>query len=262
MTEDKESEKIISPSKKYSALSKIMDEDKSVIERYQEVTVGRKGFLFLLRFELVILLSNGLGGAVGLWLRKKLYPALLGKVGKGVVFGRNISLRHPKRIEIGDHTIVDDGCVLDARSEEDTGISIGSNTFVAKDTIIACKGGKIRIGNRVVIGARTTIHSCSEKDEHIGNTVLIGPYCYIVGAGQYKTDRTDIPIADQGLDLRGGVIVGDNVWLGARSTILDGVKIGNDAIIGAGAVVTKDVPPFAVVGGIPARVIRNRKESD
>ncbi len=241
-------------------LQRITDEERSAIERYQEVTLGKKGLWFFLKFELVMLLCNGLSGAAGLWLRKKLYRKLLGKVGSGVMFGKDICLRHPRRIEIGDCTIVDDGCVLDARSDEETSISIGSNTFIARDTIIACKGGKVKIGNRVGIGARTTVHTYSGNEVLVGNNVLIGPYCYIVGAGLYRMDRTDIPILEQGLDLRGGVRVGDNVWLGAGSTILDGVTIGNDAVVGAGAVVTKDVPPFAVVAGVPAKMVRDRRE--
>lgn len=251
-----------SPSQQYKALPKIMDEEKSVIARYREISLGRGGWFFLFKYEMTMLLCNGLSGAPGLWLRKKLYPKLLGNVGRGVVFGRDISLRHPGRIAVGDCVVVDDGCVLDARSEESIAISIGSRTILARNTIIACKGGKVRIGNDVGMGAYTTIHCFTGNRVEIGNKVLIGPYCYIVGAGLYKMDRTDVPIAEQGLDLRGGVTIGDNVWLGARSTILDGVAIGNDAVVGAGAVVTKDVPPFTVVAGIPAKIVRNRKESD
>ncbi|NQT83761.1 acyltransferase [bacterium] len=252
---------VIPPAKKVSTLEQIVDEDRSAIERYQEITVGREGLLFLLKYELVMMVCNGLSGAMGLWLRKKLYPGLLGKVGAGVVFGRNIVLRHPGRIEIGDGTIVDDACVLDARADEETSISIGRKTFVARETIVACKGGNIRIGNRVGIGARTTIHAYTGNKVDIGNNVLIGPYSYIVGAGLYNTARTDVPIVDQGPDLRGGITVGDNAWLGARAIILDGLTVGNDAIVGAGAVVTRDVPPFAVVAGVPAKVVRNRKDS-
>jgi acetyltransferase-like isoleucine patch superfamily enzyme len=251
----------ISPGKKYKALPRIMDERRSALERYQSITLGRKGFLFLVKYELVMLLSSDLNGAAGLFLRKKLYPGLMKCVGEGSVFGRNIALRHPKGIVIGERTVVDDGCVLDARSDDDVGISIGAETFLARDTIIACKGGIVRIGRGVGIGARTTIHSCTGNEVQIGDNVLIGPYCYIVGAGLYNTDRIDIPIAEQGLDLRGGVRIGDNSWLGARATILDGVTIGNDAIIGAGAVVTKDVPPFAVAAGIPARIVKDRRTS-
>lgn len=255
-------EEAASHANKYGALPQIMDEQKSPIERYQRITIGRKGLLFLLKYELVMMLCNRLSGAAGLWLRKKLYPGLLGNVGAGAVFGKDICFRHPGRIEIGECTVVDDGCVLDARSGKAIGISIGSNAFLARDTIIACKGGTVRIGDQVGIGARTTVHCYTGNHVHIGNKVLIGPYCYIVGAGLYKMDRTDVPIADQGPDLRGGVTIGDNAWLGARSTILDGVTIGNDAVVGAGAVVTRDVTPFTVVAGIPARVVRNRKETN
>lgn len=255
-------EDAISPATNGSTLERIVDEERSPLQRYQEITVGRKGLPFLLKHELVMMLCNGMSGAAGLWLRKKLYRGLLGKVGRGVVFGRNICFRHPRRIEIGDRTVVDDACVLDARAQEEISISIGSNTFVARETIIACKGGSIRIGDGVGIGARTTIHTYTGNRVWIGNKVLIGPYCYIVGAGLYNTGRTDVPIADQGMDLRGGVVVGDNVWLGARATVIDGVTVGHDAIVGAGAVVTKDVPPFAVVAGIPAKIIRNRKGLD
>lgn len=250
-----------SDNEKVSTLDRIVDEQRPAMERYQEITLGKEGLLFLLRYELAMILCNGLSGAVGLWLRKKLYPGLFGKVGTGVVFGKNISLRHPGRIEIGDGTIVDDCCVLDARAEADISISIGSNTFVARDTIIACKGGNIQIGDRVGIGARTTIHSYVGNEVEIGNKVLIGPYCYIVGAGLYNTEETDVPIADQGILLKGGVKIGDNAWLGARATIIDGVIVGNDSIVAAGAVVTRDVPPFSVVAGVPARVIKDRKES-
>lgn len=255
-------EKRTSPSQQYKALPKIMDEEKSVIARYQEISLGRGGWFFLLKYELTMLLCNGLSGAAGLWLRKKLYPKLLGTAGRAVVFGRDISLRHPGRIAVGDCVVVDDGCVLDARSEEPIAVSIGSHTILARDTIIACKGGTVRIGDDVGIGAHTTIHCFSGNRVEIGNRVLIGPYCYIVGAGLYKMERTDVPIAEQGLDLRGGVTIGDNVWLGARSTILDGVTVGNDAVVGTGAVVTKDVPPFTIVAGVPARIVRNRKESE
>jgi acetyltransferase-like isoleucine patch superfamily enzyme len=250
-----------SPRQEHKALPKIMDEERSVIARYQEIALGRAGWFFLLKYELTMLLCNGLSGAAGLWLRRKLYPKLLGKVGRGVVFGQDISLRHPGRIEIGDCSVVDDGCVLDARSEEPVAISIGTHTILARDTIVACKGGTVQIGDHVGVGAHTTIHCCTGNRVEIGNKVLIGPYCYIVGAGLYRMEQTDVPILEQGLDLRGGVTVGDNVWLGAHSTILDGVTISNDAVVGAGAVVTKDVPPFAIVAGIPAKIVRNRKDS-
>lgn len=92
----------------------------------------------------------------------------------------------------------------------------------------------------------------------IGKNVLIAAKNYI-GGGNYKFERTDIPIAQQGFDLRGGVKIGDNSWVGAGTTILDGAKIGRDSIIAAGSVVIEDVPEYTIYGGTPAKLIRNRK---
>jgi galactoside O-acetyltransferase len=75
---------------------------------------------------------------------------------------------------------------------------------------------------------------------------------------QHRFDRTDVPIHGQGVTSR-GVVIEDNVWIGMNVSILDGVRIGNGSIVGAGAVVTKDVPANAIVVGNPARVLRFRE---
>ena len=91
----------------------------------------------------------------------------------------------------------------------------------------------------------------------IGNNVLIAAYTYLVGGGHIYKDP-DIPVIEQGRTAS-GIEIGDNVWLGASVKVLDGVSIGEGAIIAAGAVVTEDIPPFAIAGGIPAKVIKLRK---
>ena len=73
----------------------------------------------------------------------------------------------------------------------------------------------------------------------------------------HNSNRKDIPIREQGM-FTAPVIIGKDTWIGARSSILPGVTIGDGAIIGINAVVTKDVPPKTVVGGIPARIIKER----
>lgn len=94
---------------------------------------------------------------------------------------------------------------------------------------------------------------------HIGDYVMMGPECHIY-AYDHCHDRTDIPMLRQGTSDMRPVIIGDDVWICSRVTILSGVKIGNGAILAAGAVVTKDVPEYAIVGGNPARVLKYRKE--
>ena len=86
---------------------------------------------------------------------------------------------------------------------------------------------------------------------------MMGPDVTIL-TNTHNITRTDIPMGQQGSRVA-GVTIGNDVWIGMRSIIMPGVKIGNGVVIGAGAVVTKDVPNYAIVGGVPAKVIRYRK---
>lgn len=92
----------------------------------------------------------------------------------------------------------------------------------------------------------------------IGKDVMMGPEVIILGGG-HKYDRTDIPMRLQGDPDTIETIIGNDVWIGTRAIIMPGVRIGNGVIIGAGAVVTKDIPDYAIVGGVPARILKYRK---
>ena len=96
---------------------------------------------------------------------------------------------------------------------------------------------------------------------YIGNHVMMGPDC-IMYSYSHAYDRLDVPMDQQGFEEPTPIHIGDDVWIGARVIILPGVKIGSHCIIGAGAVVTKDVPDYAIVGGVPAKVIRMRNENN
>jgi galactoside O-acetyltransferase len=92
----------------------------------------------------------------------------------------------------------------------------------------------------------------------IGDDTILGPYC-VIHSANHRMDQLDIPIQHQGFEHK-PVTLGNNVWLAARVTVLPGVSIGDNAVIGAGAVVTKDIPANAVAVGNPARVIRLRTD--
>lgn len=115
-------------------------------------------------------------------------------------------------------------------------------------------GGGISIGHRSGIGVNCSIRGPLT----IGEDVMMGPDVVIL-THTHVTSRIDIPMGQQGGEIR-PVTVGNDVWIGMRSIIMPGVKIGNGVIIGAGAVVTKDIPDYAVVGGVPAKIIRFRNE--
>lgn len=96
---------------------------------------------------------------------------------------------------------------------------------------------------------------------YIGSHVMMGPDC-IMYSYSHAHDRLDIPMDQQGFEDPTPIHIGDDVWIGARVIVLPGVKIGSHCIIAAGAVVTKDVPDYAIVGGVPARVLRYRTEGN
>ena len=227
----------------------------SKLQKYQALVVGEKGIWGLIKYELVTLFSTWIPGALGLLLRSKLYPVLLGSTGRGVVFGSNVVLRHPGKLRLKSNIVIDDNSVLDAKGSDNQGVDIGDNVFIGRNTIIYCQNGDIEIGDNANIGSNCQIFSA--KKVQIGKNVLIAAYCYLVGGGHIYED-TDLPIIEQGRTAS-GIIIGDNVWLGAGVTVLDGVTIGEGAIIAAGAVVTEDVPAFAIAGGTPAKVIKLRK---
>jgi maltose O-acetyltransferase len=114
------------------------------------------------------------------------------------------------------------------------------------------RGDRIDIGDHSDIGLRCLVYN----DVSIGRDVMMAPEVMILAANHVH-DKIDVPMRVQG-EYRRRVTIGDDVWLGARAIVLAGVSIGRGAVIAAGAVVTRDVPPYAVVGGNPARVLRYR----
>jgi acetyltransferase-like isoleucine patch superfamily enzyme len=234
----------------------LFDARRSKVERYADLVVGERGWGALLRYELVMLLASWVPGAVGLVLRGWLYPWLLGACGRNVTFGTNVVLRHPGKIRIGDDVAIDDGCVLDAKGSGNRGIDIGSRVFLGRHTLLACKDGDIALEDGVNISYNCTVFSASSV--RIGRETLLAAYCYVVGGG-HDFDRPDLPVVQQARPSQ-GIVVGAGGWLGAGSIVLDGVTVGPSAIVGAHAVVTQDVPAFAIVAGAPARVVRDRRQ--
>jgi acetyltransferase-like isoleucine patch superfamily enzyme len=230
----------------------------SALQKYRDMVLGSGGFWKFLKYEFIMWLCNATPGAMGYFLRKTLYPKLLGRVGRGVVFGRNMTLRHPDKIFIGDNCIFDDLVVLDAKGSGNKGISIGSNVIIARNTVVSCKGGNIEIGDNSNISLNCMIHS--EKSVYIGKNNLWAAYCYVIGGGNHEFNRTDIPIVQQGSHVT-GIVMNDDIWLGAGVRILDGCNIGKGVVAGAGSLVTKDIPDWHLVAGSPAKIVRDRRRN-
>lgn len=230
----------------------------SALSRYQNVVVGRSGLASTVYFEFCSWLTFA-PGAIGLWLRKVFWRRLFGSCGAGVVFGTNVTLRHPHRIHLGRRVVVSEGVILDARNDDSqTVITLGDDAMLANNTMISCKQGTVHIGNHVGLGAQTIIQSTHGCPVSIGDDTIVGPRCYIVGGGSYHIGRDDVPIREQGIIADGGCALESNVWLGAAVNVLGGVTVRSGAVVAAGAVVTRDLEPNSVNAGVPARKIKTR----
>jgi len=234
----------------------VAEPGRSALAKYRALVVGSDSWLDLLVYELVVTLTSWVPGALGLLLRQGAYRLVLGSVGRNVVFGQGVVLRHPRKIRIGDGTIVDDLVVLDAKGTSNTGITVGRNVFLGRATILSCKNGDIVLADDVNIGFHSEIFSGSTVS--VGRHGLFAAYTYLVGGG-HEFEESGTPVIRQARSSR-GIALGENVWLGAGAKVLDGVRVGRDVVVGANAVVTEDLPDGAIAAGVPARVIRRRSD--
>jgi maltose O-acetyltransferase len=132
----------------------------------------------------------------------------------------------------------------------------GSNVNIETNAYFGL-GNSITIGDNSGIGKRAYIANIGGGGElTIGRDVMMAPDVVIL-TKSHSYERTDIPMREQG-SYSSKVVIEDDVWIGIRSIVMPGVKIGKGSIIGAGAVVTKDVPQYTIVGGVPARIIKKR----
>lgn len=182
------------------------------------------------------------------------------KKSSGILFaGRHCKLRHKYLITIGKTLTLGDNVEINALSKN--GVKIGNNVTILKNSIIECTGVIRELGEGIEIGDHVgVLNHVLFKYEECKNRlyVIMGPGVSIFSEN-HNADNTDEYIMNQGAT-RKGITIEDGVWLGAKCTILDGVTIGKHAIVAAGSVVTKDVPAYSIVGGVPAKLIKNRKE--
>lgn len=156
------------------------------------------------------------------------------------------------KAEIGSHTSISGKAILD--SSFGGSITIGSNCNIHDYAMILTYGGDIRIGNRSTVNPFSVLYG--HGGLNIGMGVRIAAHVVII-PGNHNFDDPDRYIFQQGMTCL-GIQIKDDVWIGSGAKILDGIVIGKGAVIASGAVVDRDVPDYAVVGGVPAKVIRYR----
>lgn len=161
-----------------------------------------------------------------------------------------------RNLKIEGNTFIGDRCVI--YGSNGGSVVLGKNTkFYSDDIIETGNGGSVAIGAETHVQPRCILMGYVGTLE-IGKRVEIAPHCafypYNHGVALGK------PVRDQDLYSKGGIFVGDDVWIGVGTKVLDNVKIGDGAVIGAGSVVTRDVPDNAIACGVPAVVIKMRDE--
>lgn len=188
----------------------------------------KKVYLMLIRFFIVPIPTF-----IGEMLRYLLYKKLFKKVNGKFKIGKNVNIMGFENIEIGNNVYFADYTQIFAH---DSGsIQIGDNFGINYNSQLGASFGKIVIGNNCAIA---------------GNCVL--------RASNHNFDNPDIPFNKQG-HIYGEIILEDDVWIASNCVITANTKIGKSSVIGAGAVVTKDVESYSIMGGVPAKLIKKRK---
>lgn len=246
------------PARKYN-LGELYGHESS-FQRYTRLTVGEgAGIWSLIWHEVVLGICTGAPGLIGLGLRHAVFPLVFQGVHRKSYLGRHVLLRCPRQIKLSSGTVVDDFAQLIATSRKPEAIVIGENSFVRSFAMINAgpPDGFIRIGRNSGVGQGTLLYG--NGGLVIGDNVMIAGQCSII-ASSHNYENPNIPMTDQGYSAK-GITIENNVWIGAGAKILDGISIGEGAIVGANAVVTRSVAAGARVGGVPARELHNKNSA-
>jgi acetyltransferase-like isoleucine patch superfamily enzyme len=235
---------------------------------------------FLKGFEWKTLILTTLLGWIpllpGLGLRYIFYPLIFKRMGRSVRIYPDVRLKNTQNIEIGFGVVLHRGVEIDINSGNE--LKIGDRVNLARDVCINFSGtkGKINLASLASIARGVQLSVFDEGQIIIDEGTYIGPYTCISAYGKLKIGKNcliashssiyahnhnftarDKLIAEQGFNFK-GITIEDNCWLGSGVRVLDGVTIGYGSVIGAGAVVSKDIPPYSIAVGVPAKVVSKR----
>ncbi len=191
---------------------------------------------------------------VGIGLRSVAYRLILQMRGLAAI-ENGVRIRYASHVHLGRAAYIDQGVYLHACPQ---GIWVGDNSFVMHGAVLHTYNFRnlphafIRIGRNSLIGEYNVLRG--QGGITIGDRVYTAPMVQLL-AVNHLFDDTSRPMVEQGITAQ-GIVIEDDVWIGAGAVVTDGVRIGKGAVVAAGAVVTGDVSPQMVVGGVPAKVLR------
>ena len=179
--------------------------------------------------------------------------------GMVIFIGSDVVIRSRNLLNLGKSVVIGNGVIIDALSKQ--GINIGNFTSIGEMSRLIASGTYTDLGKGITIGSNSSLGGFTfiggAGGVRIGNEVIAGQWVSF-HPENHNFDLLDIPIRLQGVS-RKGIFIGDNCWIGAKATFLDGSSVGNGSVVAAGAVVIGPFPENSIIGGIPARIIGKRK---
>lgn len=204
--------------------------------------------------QIILFLFGWIPTIIGVGVRGLFYRLIMKMDGLAAIESR-VRIRYANYIKLGHGVYLDESVYLHACPQ---GIEIGSNTIVMHGAVLhvynfrKMSQSRIKIGKDSLIGEYSVIRG--QGGVEIGDRVYTSPFTQII-AVNHVFDDPNRSFVEQGITAE-GIVIEDDVWLGAGAVITDGVRVGKGAVVAAGAIVTKDVPPHTVVGGVPAKPIK------
>lgn len=202
---------------------------------------------------IVFFLLEGIPTPLGRVIRRLGYRTIFSQLGKYTCIPVGIQFEGATRIKMGDLVSIYRGVRIRSLNQNST-IVIADKVSLDRGVDIKSNRGEIAIGKQTYIGPYTCL---SGGDIKIGDNCLIASHSGIYANNHSFSDPL-CPIRDQKSSFK-GIVIEDDCWLGSGVRVLDGVTISKGSVIGAGAVVTKDIPPYSVAVGVPAKVVSHRK---
>jgi acetyltransferase-like isoleucine patch superfamily enzyme len=182
---------------------------------------------------------------------------VLGSIGEHVDIHYDVEFRTPWKVMIGNNCVIKRGTIINGRSTQKYGVILSDGTYIKEYCYIDAYEGQIEFAGNCSIAQFTMI--CGRGGIYIGRYAMIGGHTYIL-SDNHLTESVELPYILQGTRAE-RVVIGENVWIGGNTIILPGITIGDNAVIGAGSVVTKDVPAGTLVAGEPAKFRKRLHEA-
>lgn len=250
---NKQTEKVLISEDKF--IRSQLDESGSAWKKYACLVTGESKLSGLVKYELITTLFGWIPGALGLMLRKIFYPLLFRRIGNGVVFGRDITLRNTSKMVIGNNVVIDDYAVLDARGSDDGEFIIDDEVIVGRGAVIQSKAGPLGVGARSSVGSFCTI--VSQGGISIANDVAIGGGSKISG-GLFKiSEEGDKKLFERYSN--GPILIEEHCILSMGCIVIDNVQLGSGTMVGSGVTVSTHVPAHSIVATRPPLIMKQKE---